>query len=301
MTNPILFLFFNRPYTTQKVFQSIQLARPRRLYLACDGPRSCNLDDQSNISICKSIVSHIDWDCKVETLYRETNLGCKLAVSSAISWFFSHESQGLILEDDCLPSKSFFTFCDHMLNKYSHDPNIWHISGASLFPDLHPRASHHVSIYPGIWGWATWANRWENYSLNFPGFSDHKSLRRLVNHPIDHIFWSNLFSSVKYRSLDTWDYQWLFTIWLNNGFCITPNSNLISNIGFDSNATHTTDINSQVANRPLGELPSTSLPLVDSSLTGQQKDDLLRHQYFSQSFSKRISSKLKSIFAIFPF
>jgi hypothetical protein len=127
LQNSLLFLVFNRPNETQKIFDEIKKVKPKKLYIAADGPR-INKDEEDCIKV-KSIFSIIDWDCQVYTLFREKNLRCKYVVSSAIDWFYENEEMRLILEDDCLPSQDFFRFCDLMLNKYKDDNRIRFITG----------------------------------------------------------------------------------------------------------------------------------------------------------------------------
>ena len=129
MSTPILFLIFNRPQCTRKVFEEIRKNRPKRLYISADGPRCGVSSDAENCRLARQIATEVDWDCTVKTFFREENIGCGRAVQSGISWFFEHEEAGIILEDDCLPDATFFEFCGEMLRKYADDERIMHISG----------------------------------------------------------------------------------------------------------------------------------------------------------------------------
>ncbi len=132
---PILFILFNRPKLAQLVLDRIRLVRPTKLYIAIDGPRPNREDDRINVQQCVSLISEIDWPCTVKTIIRDDNLGCKFAVSSAINWFFVQEEMGIILEDDCLPDSTFFSFCRKLLFKYENDNKIMHISGCNLMSE----------------------------------------------------------------------------------------------------------------------------------------------------------------------
>lgn len=160
----ILLLIFNRLDTTQLVFEAIQKVKPPRLYIASDGARIDKLSEDSLVGDVRNyVINNIDWDCEVKTLFREENLGCKLAVSGAISWFFQNEGHGIILEDDCLPDHSFFRFCEEMLLKYSDDERIGMISGDNFqFGGSQVEDSYYFSRYPHIWGWATWKRAWKS-------------------------------------------------------------------------------------------------------------------------------------------
>ena len=121
---PVLFLVFNRPDVTMRVFEAIRHARPRRLYVAADGPRAGISSETGKCEQTRQIATQVDWDCEVKTLFRSENLGCRVAVSSAIDWFFENEPEGIILEDDCLPHPTFFHFCQELLERYQHDQRI---------------------------------------------------------------------------------------------------------------------------------------------------------------------------------
>ena len=242
----ILFLVFNRIDTTKRVFQAIRDIKPTRIYLAADGPRSTHEEDQDRVAeVVAYVLEHIDWKCDVTTLIRKENLGCKRAVSEAIDWFFSHESDGIILEDDCLPDPTFFRFCEELLEYYRGDTRVGMISGDNFqFGQRHGDASYYFSRIAHIWGWATWAHAWKAYDREmavWPNFSKGKWLNGLVSSRDERRYWENIFNLVASGKIDTWDYQWVLSCLTNGMLVIMPNVNLVSNIGFGSSATHTTD------------------------------------------------------------
>ena len=168
-SSPVLFIIYNRPETTRQTFEAIKNVQPQRLYIAADGPKT-----NKDIPLCaetKEILQSINWLCDIKTLFRENNLGCKKAVSSAISWFFDQEEMGIILEDDCLPAVDFFIFCDEMLQKYKDKDEISIISGCN-FQHGKKRGdfSYYFSHLTHIWGWASWRRVWNDYSLNMDGY-----------------------------------------------------------------------------------------------------------------------------------
>ena len=134
----VLFLIFNRLDTTKQVFEEIRKAKPPRLYIAADGPRENKEGEKEKVgAVRKYVLENIDWNCEVKTLFRDKNLGCGKAVSQAITWFFENEEMGIILEDDCLPSQSFFWFCEKLLKKYNKEKRIMLITGTSyLFNEI---------------------------------------------------------------------------------------------------------------------------------------------------------------------
>jgi hypothetical protein len=249
---------FNRPDTTRKVFDVIKTIRPEKLYIAADGARSNKAGETILCAETRDIVAQVDWPCTVRTLFRSENMGCKLAVSEAITWFFEQEEMGIILEDDCLPSLSFFPFCDHLLDLYKDDERIMHIGGANFQNgQLRGDASYYFSCLPHVWGWATWSRAWRMYDIELSDFQqvEQRSLFKSIVYNVNfRKIWMRFFSDVKEGKINTWDFQWVYSIWKSNGLCIVPNINLISNIGFGPQATHTMNDDSKWANIPTGEI-----------------------------------------------
>lgn len=235
LTTPVLFLVFNRPGNTSKVFNEIKKGKPTKLYVAADGPRQ-NVDGESSlVEKVRSIASSVDWPCKVFTLFRKENLGCKDAVKGAIDWFFEHEEEGIILEDDCVPNNDFFFFCQEMLNRYRTDKRVMMITGTNYFSDEKYKP-YFFSEIPIIWGWATWRRAWSNYDpeileWDIPETKSFLSERYKKQFIFKYL--SNLFEHLKSEKIDTWDIQWVFCCLMNRGYCVTPRKNLITNIGID--------------------------------------------------------------------
>jgi hypothetical protein len=238
---PVLLLIFNRLETVKKVLNEISIYKPEVLFIASDGARS-NRPDETLIvdEVRKYVLDQINWKCEVKTLFRDKNLGCGIAVSTAITWFFNSVEKGIILEDDCLPLPGFFEFCQEMLHYYDDNEKIYEVAGSNLQGGkIRGSGSYYFSNYGGIWGWATWARAWNKYTLEMKSYKEFKQSRRIESIFADVLqqqYWINTFDNV--YNLDTWDYQWLYTVWANNGICIVPNSNLIKNIGFTSGGTH---------------------------------------------------------------
>lgn len=231
---PVLFLIFKRPDTTKQVFDVIREARPRQLFIAADGPRQGNEDDEVKCAEARQVVEDVDWDCEVKTLFRANNLGCGRAVSEAISWFFESVTEGIILEDDCLPNQSFFEFTTKMLVTYRNDYNVFHVAGYSWVQNTDLRDPYYFMRYTNIWGWATWANRWKKYKFDLSYITNSQLNNTLSNLELsrEEIYFQKMtfLESVK-GNVDTWDYQWKFTVLLNQGLCITPNFTMVKNIG----------------------------------------------------------------------
>lgn len=245
MKSAVLFVVFNRPDTTARVFETIRAAKPPRLYVAADGPR---VGRDGEVVLCdqvRKLATQVDWPCNLYTLFQDNNLGCKIGVSTAINWFFENEEQGIVLEDDILPQPSFFEYCDEMLDRYKNDTRVSMVSGCNLLSKrLEVQHSYFFSRYVHIWGWATWRRAWRHYDVNmiqWPAFQACGSLTKLLDGDIPLAnYWERIFNQVHAGKIDTWDYQWVFTCWMQGGLEILPARNLIENLGFGPDATHTT-------------------------------------------------------------
>jgi hypothetical protein len=245
---PILFLIFNRPETTFKVFEVIRKIKPAALYISADGPR--NTAESKICEKTRSVKDMVDWPCDVHTRYLDHNLGCRYGVSSGISWFFEQVEEGIIVEDDCMLDLSFFSYAGELLEKYRHDESVMHI-GASNFqaPSFKIQDSYYFSLYNHIWGWASWRRAWKHYEvdLNHTEAKEMEdSLKQLFDRKIDRAFWLEMFKYAKSGNINTWDYQWMFAVWKQKARAITPGVNLVSNIGFGSGGTNT-----QIADKSL--------------------------------------------------
>jgi hypothetical protein len=262
---PILFLIFNRPDTTERVFQQIRALKPKRLFVSADGPRSHIPGEAELCTQTRSIIKQIDWDCEVKTRFSEKNQGCKIGVSSGIDWFFQNVVEGIILEDDCLPDITFFNFCEILLNYYRNDSRIMHICGTN-FQDgkIRGTGSYYFSAINHVWGWATWKRAWDKYDVNienYPELLEQKVISSMYSSPKMEKYWRKNFKLVHSKRKDTWDFQWQYAVSVHHGLAIIPNKNLVSNIGFDTNATHTIDDFHPCANRKLDSINTLNHPM----------------------------------------
>jgi glycosyltransferase involved in cell wall biosynthesis len=230
---PILFLIFNRPVQTQRVFEMIRTIKPSKLYVAADGPRLGNREDEENCEKVRNMVTGaVDWPCEIKTLFRERNLGCGPAVSSAITWFFEAEEAGIILEDDCLPDKTFFSFCETLLEKYKHNEKIMMISGFSFHKSSHAKVSYYFSRLASIWGWATWRRSWRHYRYSIASTTDFGNTFSSIENDVVRKAFADMLMATYQGRIDTWDIQWTLTIEQRQGICIVPVTNLVRNIGY---------------------------------------------------------------------
>lgn len=261
----VLFIIFNRLDTTLQVLEQIRRAKPARLYINADGPRTSREGEAIKCAETKAaVMAGIDWDCEVKTLFRDENVGPKEAVAGAVTWFFEHETEGIILEHDCLPANSFFRFCDTLLAQYRFDTRIWLISGNNLLKGKKwGDASYYFSNLTNAWGWATWRRAWKDYDKDLAGYDEHEvreQLQKIFDDPFMVDRWVEIFINTKSGKINTWDYQAAFAQLFNHSLNIIANSNLVSNIGFGEQAENTTNEHHAFAAIALEEITSITHP-----------------------------------------
>ncbi|MBE9109125.1 glycosyltransferase family 2 protein [Nodosilinea sp. LEGE 07298] len=279
---PIVLLVFRRPALTAQVFKAIRNAQPTKVLIVADGPRS-----KDEIILCqaaRTATEQVDWDCEVFRNYSKENLGCRYRVSSGLDWAFSIVEEAIILEDDCVPHPDFFTYCSELLEHYRYDPRIMVCSGSNQgnLP-ISGDASYSFSIFPQIWGWATWRRAWQmnQASMHFmeqPYVLQNLELRA-ASIGLDFKHFLNQWQLIQAGKLDSWAYVWTASVWLNSGLCIRPRVNLIGNIGFNIDATHT-----------VGHAPNWLKMPTESILPirhpGYLIHDLIHDTLLAQRFSK---------------
>ena len=241
---PILFLVFKRLDTTKQVFSSIKRIKPTKLYLAADGPHQGNAEEAKQcLKVREYLKANIDWDCKIKFRENNENFSCRYGPSSAIDWFFQHEKEGIILEDDCLPADNFYYFCAEMLSRYREDTRISHIGGFNCQNGRkRGKYTYYFSRYFHCWGWATWQRAWHGYDVDMTDYNDFLAEKVLENIFCDRYiiaFWKEIFKETYLKRVNTWDYQWVYKNFKENQLAVVPNYNLIQNIGFGRGATHT--------------------------------------------------------------
>jgi hypothetical protein len=260
LNTPIAYIIFNRPRQTAQTFAAIRAQKPRHLLIIADGPRKNHPTDIERCQETRAIVNDIDWPCHVQLNYSDENLGCKRRVSSGLDWVFEQVESAIVLEDDCLPNNDFFVFCDELLQRYATDERVWAITGNNFQGGRRRSdAAYYFSKYNHCWGWATWRRAWQHYRVDipyWPEWKETKDWRKKTPDPVERKVWGSLLDRVRAGEIDTWDYQWTACVWYHGGLTATPNVNLVTNIGFGPDATHTVNANDQasLAALPLGQL-----------------------------------------------
>ena len=257
LETPIAFCIFNRPELTFRVFEAIARQKPKRLLVISDGPRESHPSDPERVSQARSVLERIDWPCELQTNFAENNLGCRQRMASGITWAFEQSEELIILEDDCLPDDTFFAYCEELLKLYRTEPQVMMISGNNFQPHTRTGHSYYFSRYTHIWGWASWRRAWNAFDLEMKTWPHDRCSRSLVNAFEDHgeyEHWQATFDQQHAGQIDTWDFAWMYACLKNSGLTILPERNLVSNLGFGHDATHTTNEKS-----PLAELATDSL------------------------------------------
>lgn len=257
VSTPIAFFIFNRPDLTQTVFNTIAQIKPQKLLVVADGARS--EPELERVQKTRSVIDQVNWDCEVLTNFSDKNLGCRNRVSSGLDWVFSNVEEAIILEDDCLPSVSFFTFCQALLERYRNDERIFSISGNNFqFGRTRTEYSYYYSRYPHCWGWATWRRAWQHFDVEmklWEAYKDAQLINAVFEDPDEQHYWINILDKTYKKAIDSWAYIWGYTCWSQNGLTVLPETNLVSNIGFRSDAAHTSDDTGNIlANIPVGDI-----------------------------------------------
>ncbi len=269
---PLLLIAWRRPHTLRQVIDAIRPVAPTRLYVACDGPNPERSGEAEKVAATRAVIEHeIDWPCQIERLYSDENQGCRLGVSRAITWFFEQVEEGIILEDDCVPHPDFFPYCTTLLERYRHDTRVWCISGNN-FQNGQWRGdgSYYFSRYNHCWGWASWRRCWLHYDAElsqWPALRDSGLMEAIFDDPLERIYWSGIWQQlIDAGQPDTWDYQWTFTSIVNGGLATLPNCNLVGNVGFGPDGTHTTTVADPfLADQALGEVVHPQFILRDNA------------------------------------
>jgi hypothetical protein len=284
------------------VFEAIRRARPKRLYIAADGPRPDKPGEAEKCEATRRIATGVDWDCEMHTLFRSENLGLGTALSQAITWFFSYEQEGIILEDDCLPSPSFFSFCGEMLERYRDDTRIMQIGGNN-FEQQHARDrdySYYFSNLAYIWGWATWRRAWKLHDYQMSHYREVNEKKYLEGHFSsihERHFYQYVFDQL-YRGdqqislRNVWSYQWQFACKINSGLVIIPNANLVINLGIGREATNTTSEKGIGSNLVLEEM---KFPLKHPDFVMVDELRVRRDFRGKTSASTRMKSNIKRV------
>lgn len=305
MKTPVALIIFNRPDCAERVLAAIAHAKPEKLFVIADGPRPDSPEDAEKCAATRAVIERVDWDCEVLRDFSDVNLGCRMRPLTGIDGVFDGEEEAIILEDDCLPHPSFFSFCEELLERYRDDRRVMMIGGINFLGEWKTgRQSYYFSRFGGTWGWATWRRAWRlnDHKLKiWPTVLESGALEEMFPNPRHAAYWKEIFQSIyDGRLQDVWDYQWLLACWINSGYRIFPEVNLISNIGFRDDATHT------FGESPLANMPAAALsfPLKHPKMMvrSARADELIQEMFCppeaptprADGLATRIAGKIRS-------
>jgi hypothetical protein len=262
MKTAIALIIFKRPDTTKKVLDVIRQVKPTKLFVIADAPRKEREGELEKCEEARAVIDQVDWECEVLKNYSNINLGCAKRIYSGISWVFNHVEEAIIIEDDCILDPTFFHFSEELLERYRHDNRITSISAQNVqLGQKRTNYSYYFSRYSHCWGWATWRRAWQTFDFEMKLWEEAKSYNTLDDVFSDSLavnYWTNIFQKTYDRSLDSWAYRWLLSCWLQSGLTIIPDVNLVSNIGFNEDATNTQHKNNKTVEM---EVKSLKFPL----------------------------------------
>lgn len=305
MQTPVALIIFNRPHTTQRVFDEIARVKPQKLFVIADGPRADRPDDSRKCSAARAIIENVSWECDVLKNYSDINLGCGIRPATGISWVFEHVDRAIILEDDCIPHPTFFRFCEELLERYRHDERVMHVAGNNFqFGNKRGLYSYFFSFENIAWGWATWRRAWKYFDIGvklWPEFRDSNWLDYLGWSKEGVNYYREKFERAYYNpiEIDYWDYQWTFACWAHNGLSILPNNTLVTNVGFgQEDATHT-KTKSKTSALPLEEMkfPLNHPPYV---LRNMEADQFFIDTWFQPAQKRLIERIAQKLYRLCP-
>ncbi|HEX2999901.1 MAG TPA: glycosyltransferase family 2 protein, partial [Armatimonadota bacterium] len=253
---PVVFIIFNRPEPTKKVFAAIAAAKPKKLFIVADGPRPNRIEDVEKCQLARAVTESVDWECEVHRNYAETNMGCGKRIASGLDWVFSQVEEAIIIEDDCVPTLSFFWFCQELLARYHDDTRVMQISGDNFNSHIQwTPYSYYFSELSHNWGWATWRRTWQHFDLYMKLWPEIKSaeLLKCSSSNLEYRWLTRLFTHRYSNPFDNWDEQLLFCCRIQNGLTIMPSKNLVTNIGSGMDSTHT-GLNNHYVNVPTDDI-----------------------------------------------
>lgn len=264
LRTPVLFIAFNRYESAREVMEAIRMAKPPRLYFACDGPR--HAEEAAKCAKVRSLVELVDWDCELHTRFSEVNLGVMMGESTAMDWFWEAEEEGIVLEDDTWPTQSFFWYCQEMLEHYRHDERVWCVMGNNLMSERQSpsKESYYFSEhgYGAYWGWAGWRRAWRKYDVRMAQWPSVRDSGVLNGHFLsrdESREVHKLFNAQYEGRVRSWDYQMDLARLLNHAVTCIPTVNMVRNIGFGAEGTHTV---SEKDRRNKDHAGETAFPLV---------------------------------------
>jgi hypothetical protein len=300
MKTPVVLIIFNRPHHTEKVFEVIRQVQPSTLLVIADGPRPNRPEDKEKCASARAIIDRVDWECQVFKNYSDINLGCDPRIIDGLNWVFDTVEEAIILEDDCIPHPSFFTYCEALLDRYRHDQRVMNISGQNVLSGRkRTDYSYYFSRFTLCWGWATWRRSWQYFDIDlklWPEVRDKRFMKDILEDPYAVKVWERTAQMLYDGRLTGWDFKWMLSCWLQNGLCIISDRNLVTNIGYGAEATHIHDEKDPYIKMAIEEMdfPLKHPPFILRDLEADRFTQRTLFDYDPNIF-KKVQNKIKKV------
>jgi len=285
---PVVVFIHRRDLHLKKVLRGIRKYRPSRMFCFADTWEEGNENEKRQcLRARKALRAGIDWPCRLDMRCAKKKLGLKKNVETGLAHVFRMIPNAIVLEDDCIPSREFFQFCEEGLNRHRNDPQIMSISGSCfLSAKRRVNASAYLSRYPHCWGWATWKRAWKWYSGHYPANTMMRILEKQKLGQEEKKHWLRVIQQMQSRQISSWAYLWMLAHWQMGARSLNPTSNLVKNIGFDSSAENTRDIGGKIMTRSNGDIFNQLLELAPEAISKDWDREVFINHY------KRLSGRL---------
>ncbi|MBR1769188.1 MAG: hypothetical protein IJ748_01875 [Bacteroidales bacterium] len=295
---PVLFIIFNNISFIKRCFAPIRDYRPNKLFIACDGARKDRVGELEKINEVRDyVLTSVDWDCEVKTMFLDTNIGPAKAIHSFLKWYFSFVDYGIILEHDCLVHRDFFDFCAEMLIRYKDNKDIYTVSGYNVLGKSNVKNSYFFTYTQQLWAWGAWKRTVEDYDIYLKDYSLEEFERnadKVLKFKHEKQAFKEKFLSMKKQGYNTWDIQLLFYTWRHGGKNIEPKCNLVSNIGFVSDSLHSKNTNSFLSNNETYPILPLSHP-TDTEVNDEEEEKIYK-KFWYKSYLQLIARKIDRLF-----
>lgn len=285
---PVVVFIHRRDCHLEKVLHGIRKYRPSRMFCFADSWQEGNENEKKQCLRARAaLLAGIDWPCRLDMRYAKKKLGLKKNVETGLAHVFRKVSNAIVLEDDCIPTKEFFRFCEEGLSRHKNDPKIMSISGSCfLSAKRRVNASAYLSRYPHCWGWATWRRGWKRYSGQYSAITMMRILEEQNLGQEEKRHWLRVIQQMQSRQISSWAYLWMLAHWQAEARSLNPTSNLVTNIGFDSTAENTRDMGGKLVTRSSGDIFNQLLELAPEAISRKWDREVFLNHY------KRLSGRL---------
>jgi len=285
---PVVVFIYRRDDHLQRVLRGIRTYRPSRVFCFADTWEKGNENGKNQCLRARATLrAGIDWPCRLEMRCALKKLGLKKNVETGLTHVFRKVPHAIVLEDDCVPTREFFRFCEEGLREHKNDPKVMSISGSCFLPsNTVVNAGAYLSQYPHCWGWATWRSAWKRYSSQYSAKTMTRVLEKQSFGQKEKKHWRRVIQQMQSGQISSWAYLWMFAHWQSGSRSLNPTSNLVNNIGFDASAENTKDLGGKLKTRSHGDIFDQLLQLAPEAVSKEWDKEVFINHY------KRLSGRL---------